>query len=136
MRVARARGRNLLISTKQSVEVCRAIKGMRAEHAILFLKEVIEQKRAIPFKRYRRDVSHRPGIGAGRYPKKACEFIIKVLQNAIANAQQLGMDKSKLVVNKAIANLAISVERRKRGGIGRKVGLGRQTHVEIELMER
>jgi len=67
-------GWELHISPKHAHEICRTLKGMRANLARAYLEDVIALKRAIPFKRYRRNVAHRHGaVGwdAGRYPEKA-----------------------------------------------------------------
>ncbi len=84
--IARAIGKELKISPKHSVEVCRAIRGRMYEDARQYLQDVIDGKQAVPFKRYKMMIHHKKGIGPGRYPKKACKAILKVLESAGANA--------------------------------------------------
>jgi large subunit ribosomal protein L22 len=72
---------------------------MRANLARAYLEDVIALKRAIPFKRYRRNVAHRHGaVGwdAGRYPEKAAKAVLIVLDNALANAEYKGMESEKM----------------------------------------
>jgi large subunit ribosomal protein L22 len=85
--VARAFGKELKISPKHSMEICRAIRGMMIEDAKQYLQDVIELKRPVKFRRYNMMVSHKKGIGPGRYPVKASKAILRVLESAQANAE-------------------------------------------------
>ena len=89
---ARAIGREMNISPKHSVEICTALRGKTVERAKEYLEEVIELKRAVPFKKYNTMVPHRKGkVGPGRYPQKAANAILKVIVSAQANAEY-GLD--------------------------------------------
>jgi large subunit ribosomal protein L22 len=92
-------GMELHISPKHAREICRTLRGMRANLARAYLEDVIALKRAIPFKRYRRNVAHRHGMvgwDAGRYPEKAAKAVLIVLDNALANAEYKGMESEKM----------------------------------------
>ena len=68
---ASAMGVALPISLKQSIEICREIRGKKIENALLLLSRVAEEKESIPFKRFNRGgVGHRPGKGPARMPVK------------------------------------------------------------------
>ena len=128
----KAVGLALPISTKHSVEICNYIRGRRVEDAINILEQVMDKKHAIPYKRYKRDLAHKKGIGPGRYPEKSCREIIKVLKSASANAQYKGMSLSNLYIKHICAHLA-----------SRPWHYGRHTrrkmkrsHVEVVLEER
>ena len=98
-RSSRAMGMELHISPKHAREICRTLRGMRANLARAYLEDVIALKRAIPFKRYRRNVAHRHGaVGwdAGRFPEKAAKAVLIVLDNALANAEYKGMESDKM----------------------------------------
>jgi large subunit ribosomal protein L22 len=93
--MARATGRELHISPKHSVEICRAIRGLPITSALDLLDNVISKKEAIPFKRYNSMVPHRrrggyslKGTGPGRFPVKAAKAIKKVLESAQENADK------------------------------------------------
>ena len=89
----------LHISPKHAREICRTLRGMRANLARAYLEDVIALKRAIPFKRYRRNVAHRHGLvgwDAGRFPEKAAKAVLIVLDNALANAEYKGMESEKM----------------------------------------
>lgn len=98
--IARAIGYELKISPKKAVEICREIRGMRLEKAKQYLEDVIAGKRAVPFRRYNRDVPHRKGKGimSGRYPRNAAKGILKTLENAEANADYRELDRESLVI--------------------------------------
>lgn len=98
-RSSRAMGMELHISPKHAREICRTLRGMRANLARAYLEDVIALKRSIPFKRYRGNVAHRHdlvGWDAGRYPEKAAKAVLIVLDNALANAEYKGMESDKM----------------------------------------
>lgn len=94
----------LPISAKDSREICKAIKGKRVDAAIKYLQAVINKKQAVPFKRYNRDTPHRRGnMAAGRFPRKASEFILPLLRNLKANAAGKNLDEENLLLVHAAA---------------------------------
>jgi len=98
-RSSRAMGMELHISPKHAREICRTLRGMRANSAKAYLEDVVALKRPVPFKRYRRNVAHRHGLvgaDAGRYPEKAAKAVLAVLENALANAEYKGMESDNL----------------------------------------
>ena len=96
---ATAKSLNLPISTKQSYEVANFIRGKKLEIAKKMLQEVISKKMAVPFKRYNRDTGHKRGkIAAGRYPEKASNAFLTLLNTVEANADSKGLDNEKLMI--------------------------------------
>jgi len=132
MNGAKAVGRDLPISIKTSVEVCRFIKGKNVILAKNMLRDVIALKRAVPYRRYVLDIGHRKGMATGRFPKKTSKEILGVLESAETNAQFKGMNGSRLFVAHIAAHKASSPMRggRKRGQSAKRA------HVEIILQER
>lgn len=128
---ATAKGKNLPISTKQSVEICRTIRGKSTKNALALLERVVEQKSAIPYKRYNKDTPHRKGdgIAAGRYPINSCTHIIRLIKEAVANAANKGLNTDKLLIAVINAERAISKERNKR------YQQGRATNINLILEE-
>ena len=49
-KTAIASGRDLRIKPKTSREICHALKGMKLEDAKQFLVDVIDKKRAVPYR--------------------------------------------------------------------------------------
>ncbi len=132
-KMARALGVALPISTKKAVELCSFVKGRELSTAVRLLEAVMQEKVAIPFRRYARGgTGHRPGgIGPGRYPKKACAAVVKLLKQAEANAKVKGLDTTKLVVSSILANkgaLSWHYGRQRRRRMKR-------THVEVVVAE-
>jgi len=127
--------REVSISPKHAVELAREIRGMYLEKAKRYLEDVINFKRPVPFKRYNKKVPHRRGLTkwySGRYPVKAAKFFLKLLENLENNAEQKGLDISRL----KIVHCAALKGRKRRKYIPR--AFGRSTpyfdtlvHVEV-----
>jgi large subunit ribosomal protein L22 len=129
---ARAVGRDLSISTKHSIEICKFIKHKNLSLAKKELSEVLNFKRAVPFTRFNRGgVGHRPGMGPGRYPIKAVEKILYILNNVENNAKQKGLDIDALIIKHASAQKGY--QRLRYGRKPRRSA--KRTHVEIVVFE-
>ncbi len=123
---------NVPISTRQSVEICGAVRGKSLVKAKAFLQRVINMENAVPYKRFKMNVAHKPGyIAAGRYPIKSCRFILTLLNSVESNAEDKGLDKEKLYIQTIIANKA---SRGYRPGRIRGIK-ARNTHVKIIVAE-
>jgi len=102
---AKAIGKNMPISWKDATEIGRFIKGDKVEKAIGKLEKVIEKDLAVPYTKFDSDVGHRSGPGdSGRYPVKAAEHILEVLEEAEANAEHEGLNPGALAVDNVITN--------------------------------
>ena len=138
-KTARAMAKSLKISPKHCVEICNAIRGMEVAKAKTYLEDVIEMKKSVPFKRHNRGVGHRKGQegwASGRYPVKAAEQVLKVLENAEANAEYKGMDTEKLFIEHISSHRGTVI----RGYIPRAFGRMTPfntptTHIQIVLQE-
>ena len=105
-----------------------------------YLKDVMEKKKAIPFRRYNKKAGHRRGLVktfAGRYPIKAAERVLKVLENAEANAENKGLDVDKLRIIHAAAYPGMKVKRFTPRAHGRaSPKFETMSHIEIVLGEK
>ena len=120
------------ISTKASVEICRLIRNKQTKTAKEILERVIEKKQAVPYKRYNREIPHRRGnIAAGKYPIKASETILSLVKNAESNAENKGMSKNLIITH-------ISAHKGgKQSRYGRKMGKrAKRTHIKIIVQEK
>ncbi len=98
--------KNLRISTKKSCEVCNFIRGKTTEKAKRLLLEVIDMKKAVPYKKFLGDTPHRRGnMAAGRYPIKTCKEILMVIESGEANARNKGLG-SNLIISHISAHKA------------------------------
>ncbi len=91
---AQARGSDLRVHFKNTRETAFAIKKMSLNKAKKYLEDVVDRKRAIPFRRYtgcigRTAQAKNEGnpCGQGRWPVKSCEFLLNLLKNAESNAE-------------------------------------------------
>ncbi|MCK5449839.1 hypothetical protein KAI32_03160 [Candidatus Pacearchaeota archaeon] len=125
--VAIANGFSLKISPKQSVFVCKAIRGKSPEVAIMKLNEVVEGKRAIPMAGL--EIGHRKGKGlaGGRFPQNACKAIVEIVKQAGANAIVAGIENPVITIVKSDR---ASAPYRKAG---RKA---KRTHIHVEIRNR
>lgn len=134
-----ARGSGLNISPKHTFEVCRAIKGWNIERAKKYLERVILQKQAVPFKRFHGKVGHRKGdgFGPGRYPKKAAAAILKVIESAESNAENLGKDVELLWIRHIAASRGAVTMSRFPRAYGRTTAKRRESvNLEVILEEK
>jgi large subunit ribosomal protein L22 len=106
--VAKAKANELNMSPKHSIEISTFIRHQRVNDAIAYLNEVVKLKKAIPFRRFNRNVAHKRGLpgnwDAGRYPVKASKAYIRVLESVKKNAEYLGLDAENLEIIHASAN--------------------------------
>jgi large subunit ribosomal protein L22 len=135
--VARSRGNEIPMSPKKTYEVLNAIRGLPVDRAETFLEEVVALRRAVPFRRYNQETSHKRGVGPGRYPKKVANQVLQLLKNARENAEYEGLDTDRLFVKVA----ASSRGRIRKASMPRAHGRGtswheQTTNVEIVLAER
>jgi large subunit ribosomal protein L22 len=130
-------GRRGRPSPKKTYEVLNAIRGRPLEEARRFLEDVVELKRAVPFRRYNQETAHKVGIGPGRYPKKVAKSVLQVLQNAESNAEYEGLDTDQLYVFVAASSRGRIRKANMPRAHGRATPWNEQTtHIEIVLRER
>lgn len=137
-RTARAIGRELPISPKKSMELCREIRGMKVSDAKRYLEQVIAGERAVPFKRYNRDVPHRKGKGmmSGRYPRNAAMAILKTIEHAEHNADYKGFDAENMMIYHIAAHRGQTTEGRLSRAHGRATSFDHKTtNVDLVLQE-
>ena len=130
-KMARAVALALPVSKKYAVEICSFIKNKTIAKAKNELGNVIEEKQAIPIKRFTNGAGHKTKIGPGAYPKKASKEIIRLLETVEANAQFKGLNTSDLVIKYISANQAA-----KAWHYGRNRGQMKRTNIEVVVEER
>jgi large subunit ribosomal protein L22 len=86
------------VSPKMSFAISKAIKGMNTEQAKEYLEDVINAKKPVPITRYVTGIAHKRGhgFGAGRYPKKAAQSFVQLIELVEANAEFNGQDPEHL----------------------------------------
>ncbi|TLX67215.1 MAG: 50S ribosomal protein L22 [Thaumarchaeota archaeon] len=137
-RHVRASLREKTISHKHAREIAVKIKDMSIESARNYLQDVIRLKRAVPFRRYHNEVGHKSdtGVMAGRYPQKAANEFVKLLDNLESNAEYRGMDLDRLKIINATVHKGRKIERFTPRAMGRaspKINI--LTHVELVAQE-
>jgi large subunit ribosomal protein L22 len=132
--MSRATGKELPISPKKSAEVCRALKGMHIEDAIVYLEKVMELKQAVPFRRRNRYIGHKKGMGPAAYPVRPAFEILRVLESAQGNAEATGLDPESLRIHTIAATKGQTDKYYKPRAQGRSTAWFHETtNVEIVL---
>lgn len=136
---ARAQALEVNISPKHSMEICREIRGMELQSAKNVLKDVIDLKRPLAFKRHKRKVSHRrgKGFGPGRYPQKAAKAILKLIEDCESNAEYSGLNTDSLFIKHIASHRGRVYKGWMPRAHGRATDWDTQTvNIEIILVER
>merc|ERR1712187_380817 len=139
---AKAKGSNLRVHFKNTRETAQAIKKMPLHRATTYLKNVVEQKEIIPFRRFMGGVGRHAqakvhGTSQGRWPKKSAELLLHLLKNAESNAEYKGLDADHLVVDHIQVNRAPKMRRRTYRAHGRiNPYMSSPCHIEVVLVEK
>ena len=133
-KIAKAYGKEVNVSWKHCNEICYFLKGKNVDKAIQILEKVIAKEMYLPFRRYTKGIGHREKGQIGRYPVKASGVIIKLLENAKANAEFKDLDTKKLKIEHASAYHAITLDRTKPKGKAKTMNI-ELTNIEIILKE-
>jgi large subunit ribosomal protein L22 len=139
-KTAKASGREIRVSHKHAREVCRTIKGMMLNNAKNYLRDVINKKKPIPFRRHKKKLGHRHGLEkafAGRYPIKTAQQVLRVIEAAEANAENKGLDVDRLRILHASAYPGLKIKQFTPRAHGRSSPkYETTTHIEIVLDEK
>ncbi|MFB6172120.1 MAG: 50S ribosomal protein L22 [Haloarculaceae archaeon] len=119
---AKAMLRERHMSHKHSKEIAREIKGMTAGDAREYLEAVVRGERSVPFKSHNSGVGHRKdveGWDAGRFPEKASEAFLDLIENAVNNADHQGFDGTSMTIMHVAAHKVGESPGRKPRAFGR-----------------
>lgn len=114
---AKAYGRNLRISTKSSVTVCRAINKVKYVKGKKLLDNLVNKKRSLN----------------GKYYTKSATEILAVLENARNNAEVKGLDTNKMIIHSS-AHKSFRFRTPRRFKLRRRTA--KNTNIQIVLEER
>jgi large subunit ribosomal protein L22 len=133
---AKAMLRERQMSHKHSKAIAREIKGMTASEAVEYLEAVIEGDRSVPFKSHNSGVGHRKDIDgwdAGRFPEKASEAFLDLIENAVGNADHQGFDGDEMEIIHVAAHKVGESPGRKPRAMGR-ADPWNSPEVDVELI--
>ena len=135
-KTAKAMLRERHVSHKHSKEIAREIKGKTAAEAVEYLEAVAAGERSVPFRSHNSGVGHRKDIDgwdAGRFPNKASKEFLKLLENAIANADHQGFDGESMEITHVSAHKVGETPGRKPRAMGRATAWN-TPEVDVELI--
>ena len=104
---AKAMLRERPVSLKHSKAVARQLKGETVADAVDYLEAVIDGERSVPVKQHNSGAGHRSDIDgwdAGRYPEKASEAFLELLENGANNADEQGFDGQSMRIKHVAAH--------------------------------
>jgi len=132
-RTVKASLREVDLSPKWSREVCRAIIGLTIPEARNLMEDVIEMKRMIPYRRYKRKRAHHAQTrGPGGYPVKVARLMLKLLESLEANADFKGLDPDEVVIVHAAAHKGRRIRKFIERAYGRATPYDKQlVHIEV-----
>jgi large subunit ribosomal protein L22 len=133
---AKAVAKDQPISPKFAREVAGMVRGMKVETAVSALEEVIAMERAVPLKRYKKRVSHKKGVGPGRYPVKVSMAILAAIKSAMSNAEYKGLDASNMAISTITIARGQTIPGRMPRAHGRATQWDQQTaNIEVIIEE-
>lgn len=127
---ARAAQTNVAVSTKSAIMVANFVRGKSVERAQRDLGLVLAKKIAVPFTRFTDGAGHKPGIGPGKYPIKASEYMLSAINSAAANARDKGLGDELTIVSVTVHQAARQMRYGRLRGRQRK-----GTHIEVVVAE-
>ncbi|SEN06315.1 large subunit ribosomal protein L22 [Halorientalis persicus] len=133
---AKAMLRERQMSHKHSKAIAREIKGMTAGEAEEYLEAVVNEEQSVPFKSHNSGVGHRndiDGWDAGRFPEKASEAFLDLLENAVGNADHQGYDGETMEIIHVAAHKVGETRGRKPRAMGRATEWN-SPEVDVELI--
>jgi large subunit ribosomal protein L17e len=140
----KAKGSDLRAHFKNTREAACALKHMELAKAKQYLEDVIDHKRAIPFRRFCGGVGRTAQAknenstnGQARWPKKSAVFLLNLLKNAESNAEVKGLDVDTLAITHIQVNKAQQQRRRTYRAHGRiNPYMSCPCHIELTLAEK
>jgi len=133
---AKAMLRERQMSHKHSKEIAREIKGMTASEAVEYLEAVRDGEQSVPFRSHNSGTGHRKDIDgwdAGRYPEKASEAFLDLLENAVGNADHQGFDGDAMRIMHVAAHKVGEQQGRRPRAFGRASPFN-TPQVDVELI--
>jgi large subunit ribosomal protein L22 len=133
---AKAMLRERQMSHKHSKAIAREIKGMTAGEATEYLEAVVNEEQSVPFKSHNSGVGHRndiDGWDAGRFPEKASEAFLDLIENAVGNADHQGFDGEAMEIIHVAAHKVGETRGRQPRAMGR-ASEWNSPEVDVELI--
>ncbi|MBI3587624.1 50S ribosomal protein L22 [Candidatus Micrarchaeota archaeon] len=125
----RSQGYDIDASYKDLAQACKAMEGRSVSAARKLLEEAIELKKPIRFYKFNKGMGHRSQLGGkkGKFPRKECRLLLKILANAYSNALSNGVEGKDAVVLHAIAYKQNAFPRYRRFFVSsHTIGYGKQ----------
>ncbi|MBR1369313.1 50S ribosomal protein L22 [Methanocalculus chunghsingensis] len=137
--VVRAKANELHCSPKHAIEIASFIRNKNVDAAIAYLQDVVAKKKAIPFRRFKRNVAHQKSLSGvvcqGRFPVKASQEYIRLLNSLKKNAEYAGLAPDNLEIVHSAAKRGRAMKAIFPRAMGRATPKARES-VTIEVIAR
>ena len=130
---SRALVKDIDISPNHAREICRSLRGKKVDTALGYLDDIIELRKAVPFRRFKKQVTHKKGIGPGRFPVKAAKFVKRAIEEAQHNAEYKGLDSDSMRIHTISSHLGQPFDFFRPRAFGRS-GQWKRQRVIIEVI--
>lgn len=132
-RTVKASLREVDVSPKFSREVCKAIVGLKLEEAKKLMEDVINKRRMVPYRRYRKKRAHKGSVkGPGGYPIKIAKKMLKLLESLEANAEFKGLSPENIRIIHAAAHKGRTIKKYIERAFGRASPYNKTlVHIEV-----
>ena len=97
-KTAKAYGKELECSPKDSKNISHALRGMTVKKARTYLEDIMEKRKPLPSVYHKKGKSHQKKTGPASYPQKSARYILKTLKNAVNNAEYKGFDAENMKI--------------------------------------
>ncbi len=142
-KIAKAVARDVPVSPKKIVNLARVIKGMKLEEARKFLEDVIDKRQPVPQWKYKGKIAHHKGVSdrwripQAKYPVKAAKYMLKLLRNLEANAENKDLDIDRVRIIHVGVHKSFILKRFMPRAFGRSTPKFRRlSHIEVIAEER
>ena len=103
-KAVKARISDLRVHFKNTFETASAVRGLSLPAAQKYLKDVLEHKRCVPFRRYAGGVGRTAQakefrVTKGRWPEKSVKAVLDLLRNAESNAELKTLEPEQLYIS-------------------------------------
>ncbi|MFN3804960.1 MAG: 50S ribosomal protein L22 [Pyrobaculum sp.] len=135
--IARAYWPEQRVSWKKCVEVARFVKGMTLRQAEGWLRDVVELKKPVPIRTFKKKQAHHAtpwrGWPVAKWPVKVARRFLQALENLENNARFRGLDVERVVVIHAAAHKGVKIRNIMPRAFGRATRFDEET-VNIEVV--
>ena len=139
---AKASGKDIKVSFKNTYECAKMMKGWTIEEARKYYKDVLNHQRCVPFTRFNGGIGRTAQakefkLTQGRWPEKSLKYLLSLLDNLESNANAKQLNLKELIIKHVQLNRAAQGRRRTYRAHGRITPyMSHPFHIEVWAQEK